>query len=163
MMVTTVRGQFETFTAELDLNEQHPEASRVAVTIEAASIDTGVDYRDSHLRGEDFFDVERFPTITYTSKRVEKLSETQYRVVGDLTLHGVTHEVPLKFTVGGPYKNAMGLRAGAFAATATISRKKFGMIFNMALEDGGWMVSDKVELSIQAEVVEPVAVPALAG
>lgn len=90
MMVTTVRGQFKTFAAELDLNEQHPEASRVAMTIEAASIDTGADYRDSHLRGEDFFDVERFPTITYTSKRVEKLDETHYRVVGDLTMRGVT-------------------------------------------------------------------------
>ncbi len=101
MMVTTVRGYFKTFTAEVDLNERHPETSRVRVTIEAASVDTGVDHRDSHLHGEDFFNVERVPTITYSSKRVEKLDETHYRVVGNLTLRGVTQEVPLKFTVGG--------------------------------------------------------------
>jgi polyisoprenoid-binding protein YceI len=155
MMVTTVRGSFKEFAVEMDLNEQHPEESWVQVTIQANSVDTGVDYRDTHLRGEDFFFVEQFPTITYTSKSVEKLDDTHYRVVGDFTMRGVTHEVPLKFTVGGPFKNAMGLRAGAFSAKASISRKKFGMLFNAALESGGVMVADKVELFIQAEVLEP--------
>ena len=154
MMVTTVRGQFRNFTIDLHLNEQQPAASRVAVNIEAASIDTGVEYRDNHLRGPDFFDVERYPTITYVSKRIEKLNASQYRVVGDLTMHGVTHEFPLDFTVGGPFKNAMGVRAGAFAAEATLSRKQFGMTFNAVMENGGWMVSDKVDISIQAEVME---------
>ena len=154
MMVTTIRGNFKDFIAELDLNEQHPEESRVTVTIQANSIDTGVEMRDNHLRSADFFDVEHFSTITYVSKRVEKVDDTHYRMVGELTMHGVTHEVPLKFTVGGPYQDAMGRRAIAFSAKTSISRKKYGMAFNMPMANGGWAVSDRVELSIQAETVE---------
>ena len=160
MMVTTVRGKFKTFTLDLDLNEQHPEHSRVAVAIDAASIDTGVEYRDTHLRGADFFDVARYPSISYVSKRVEKLDATHYRMVGDLSMHGVTHELPLKFTVGGPFRNAMGLRAGAFSAKTTLSRKKWGLTWSMPMDNGGMIVSDKVELSIQAEVMEPALTPA---
>lgn len=162
MMVTTVRGQFKKYSADLNLNEQHPETSTFAATIDAASIDTGVEYRDTHLRNADFFDVEHFPAITYTSKKVEKLSQNQYRVIGDLTMRGVTQEVPLKFTIGGPHNTQRGRKA-VFTATGSISRKQWGLLWNVALESGGWTVSDKVQLEIEAEVAEKIAETAAAS
>lgn len=156
MMVSTVRGRFNRFNGVLDLDEQNPHASSVRVTIETASIDTGQEGRDNHLRGPDFFDAAQFPTITFVSKRVEGLSGERYRVIGDLTLHGVTHEVPLEIDVEGPIKDMQGKRRAAFAIRGEISRKDFGLNWNVALEQGGWLVSDKVALHIEAEAVESV-------
>jgi polyisoprenoid-binding protein YceI len=156
MMISTVRGHFKAFSGELDLNEQNPTASSVNVTIETASIDTGNDGRDGHLRSPDFFDVEHYPTATFKSARVEALGGERYRVYGDLTIHGVTRELPLELSVEGPVKDMQGNRRVAFSLTGELSRKDFGLNWNVALESGGWLVSDKVTLGIEAQVTEKV-------
>jgi polyisoprenoid-binding protein YceI len=162
MMVTTVRGRFTTFGGVLDLDEQHPNASSVNITIQAASVDTGQEGRDTHLRSADFFDVVQYPTITFVSKRFESLGGERYRVTGDLTIHGVTREVPLEVDVEGPIKDMQGKRRAAFSIRGEISRKEFGLNWNVALESGGWLVSDKVALVVEAEAVENVPVAAQA-
>ncbi|HEU0026104.1 MAG TPA: YceI family protein [Ktedonobacterales bacterium] len=160
MMVTTVKGRFKRFGGEVHIDEAQPDASKVDVTIETASIDTGAEPRDNHLRGADFFDAEKYPTITFTSKRVEPLGDERYRVLGDLTIHGVTREIPLEITREGVTKTMQGKQLQAFSAAFTINRKDFGLEWNVALENGGWLVSDQIKISLEVEVVEAAAVAA---
>ncbi len=152
MMVTTVRGHFNKFSGDLDIDEQNPAASSVDVTIDVASIDTGQEARDNHLRSPDFFDVARFPTITYKSTKVEPLGGGKYHVTGDLTIHGVTKPHTLEITPEGPITNPYGKQVIGFDITTKISRKEFGLEWNVALESGGWLVSDEVKIFITAEV-----------
>jgi polyisoprenoid-binding protein YceI len=159
MMVTTVRGKFTKFSGELDLNEEHPEQSTLSVTIDAPSITTGQEQRDGHLRSPDFLDVANYPTITYVSKQVTKKGEDRYHLLGDLTIHGVTREVPLDVTLEGHGKNPYGKHVAGFTVIGSISRKDFGLNWNVALESGGWLVSDQVKLEIDAEVAESVPTP----
>jgi polyisoprenoid-binding protein YceI len=154
MMVTTVKGHFTKFSGDIEIDEQHPDASRVDITIEAASLDTGMAPRDQHLRSADFLDVEHFPTITYKSKRVEVKGENHATVVGDLTIRGVTREVPLDVSLEGQQKGMDGKRRAGFSINAKLSRKDFGLEWNVALESGGWLVSDAVKVNVEAEVVE---------
>ena len=163
MMATTVKGQFKKFSGVFSFDEQNPANSNFEVTIETASLDTGVEYRDGHLKSGDLFDVEHYPTMTYKSKRVEKIDDKHYTVVGDLTIRGVTQELPLKFTYAGLIaKDMRGNRRAMFSTKTTISRKKWGLSWNMALETGGFLVSDKINIGIEAHVIEPAAVPAQA-
>jgi polyisoprenoid-binding protein YceI len=163
MMVTTVRGKFTKYSGELDLNEQHPEQSKVSVTIETASLTTGQEQRDGHLRSPDFFDVANYPTITFKSTRVEKKGEDRYQLFGDLTIRGVTREVPLDVTVEGHGKTPYGKHVAGFTITGTITRKDFGLNWNVALETGGWLVSEQVKLEIEVEVAETVPATAQAA
>jgi polyisoprenoid-binding protein YceI len=161
MMATTVKGQFKKFSGVFNFDEQHHEKSDFEVTIETASLDTGNDYRDGHLKGGDFFDVEHFPTLTYKSKKVERLDDKHYLVTGDLTIRGVSQELPLKITYNGLIpKDMRGNRRVTFSTKTSISRKKWGLTWNFALETGGVLVSDKVNIGIEAHVIEPAAVPA---
>jgi polyisoprenoid-binding protein YceI len=159
MMVTTVRGRFNKFTAVADFNEQDPEKSEVDVTIEAASVETNSEQRDGHIKSPDFLDVANYPTITYKSKKVEKIGDDHYNVLGDLTIHGVTREVPLDVTFEGEGKTPYNKRIAAFTAKTSISRKDFGLNWNVPLETGGLLVSDKVGIDIEAQVVERVEAP----
>jgi len=154
MMVTTVKGRFTEFTGDFDLNEENPAASKVDVTIQVASISTGDEGRDGHLRSADFFETEKYPTATFKSTRIEKLSGDKFRVYGDLTLHGVTREVPLDVTLEGQTTNMQGRRLIAFSASTTINRKDFNLNWNVALETGGVLVSENVKISIEAQVLE---------
>jgi polyisoprenoid-binding protein YceI len=160
MMVTTVKGRFKQFSGEVDIDEANPTNSKVEVTIDTASIDTGAEPRDNHLRSADFFDVEKYPAITFVSKRVEPLSDERYRVTGDLTVHGVTREIPLEITREGVTKTMQGKQLQAFSAAFTVNRKDFGLEWNVALESGGWLVSDEIKISLEVEVVEAAAVAA---
>jgi polyisoprenoid-binding protein YceI len=160
MMISTVRGRFDTFSGTLDLNEENPNLSNLEVTIDLASVTTGDAGRDAHLRNTDFFEIEKFPTATYKSTRVEKVAEDEYRIYGDLTLHGVTHEVPLTASLEGLTKDMQGNRRIGFTVRAAISRKDFELNWNVALETGGVLVSDKVNLEIDAQVIERVPVTA---
>ena len=161
MMVSTVRGRFNKFSGEIDIDEQNPAASSVDITIDVASIDTGQDPRDNHLRSADFFDVAKFPTLTYKSTKVEAKGDNTYHVTGDLTIHGVTKAHTLEVTREGPITDMQGKQRMAFSITTKISRKEFGLEWNVALESGGWLVSDEVKISIEAEVTA--AVPAAAA
>ncbi|HEV7126025.1 MAG TPA: YceI family protein [Ktedonobacterales bacterium] len=163
MMVSTVRGRFKQFDGTIELDEGRPETSRVDVTIDLASIETGDEKRDGHLRSADFFDVARYPKATFTSTRIEPLGEDHARVFGNLTIHGVTREIPLDVTLEGQGRDMQGQRRAGFSLTGSFNRKDFGLGWNVALETGGWVVSETVKLTIDAEVLEPATPPAVAA
>lgn len=153
MMVTTVKGRFGTFSGNVEIDEQHPENSHVEVEIDAASIDTGAPQRDGHLRSPDFFNAEQYPTISFKSTRVERLGEAHGRLIGNLTILGQTREVALDATFEGDITDMQGKRRAGFTASTSISRKEWGLTWNVALESGGWLVSDAVRINIDAELV----------
>jgi polyisoprenoid-binding protein YceI len=160
MMISTVRGQFKNFSGTLELDEQHPERSRVEITIDPTSIDTSDERRDGHLRTADFFEVEKHPEIRFASTRVERAGEDEYRVTGDLSMRGVTRPVTLDVTLEGQSRDMQGQRRAGFSLRGAINRKDYGLTWNVALEQGGVLVSDKVQLVIDAEVFEPAQVAA---
>lgn len=160
MMVTTVKGRFTKFSGDIEINESTPANSKVDVTIDVASITTGDEKRDGHLRTADFFEPEKYPAITFTSKQVAPLGGEKYRVTGDLTLHGVTRELSFDITREGVTKSMQGAELQGFSGALTINRKDFGLEWNVALESGGWLVSDEVKIAVEAEVVEAAAVAA---
>src|ERR1017187_8641155 len=151
MMVSKVRGKFKTFSGQIVTGENPLESSMTA-EIDLASIETGAQQRDDHIRSADFFEVETYPTMTYRSTGI-RTDGGDYIVDGDLTLKGVTKQVPLTLELNGfgpdPYG---GTRAG-FTATAEINRSEFGIDFNAALETGGVVVSDKVAIQLEIEAV----------
>lgn len=160
MMVSTVRGQFTTFTGTLALDEQHPERSHVEVSIDPTSITTGEPRRDGHLRSADFFEVEKYPAITFNSTKVERSGDDEYQVTGDLAIRGETRPITLAVTLDGQTKDMQGQRRAGFTLSGAISRKDYGLNWNVALEQGGVLVGDKVQLVIEAEVFEPAQVAA---
>ncbi len=157
MVISKVRGQFGRWTARLTLDAADLTRSSVEVEIEAGSIQTGVADRDAHLRSADFLDVEKHPTIRYASRKVESTSPGKLRVTGDLTIRGVTREVPLDVEVGGQAKDPWGNVRMGFAATASLSRKDFGLTWNQALETGGVLVGDRVDVEIELEAIRQAA------
>ena len=157
MVISKVRGNFGEWKARLALDPADLSRSSVEVEIEAASIDTGVADRDAHLRSGDFLDVEHHPVIRYVSRKVEVVSPGRLRVVGDLTIRGTTREVPLDVEVGGQAKDPWGNVRMGFSATASLNRKDFGLTWNQALETGGVLVADRVDVSIEIEAVRQAA------
>jgi polyisoprenoid-binding protein YceI len=158
-MVTKVRGTFKDFEGHAHLNAADPAKSTSELTIQVASIDTGQEQRDAHLRGPDFFDVQSYPTMTFTSTSAERVDDDTYRVTGDLTIKDVTKPVTIEFLHTGTAKDPYGnLRAG-FEGQATINRKEWGLNWNAALETGGFLVSDRVllELDVSAIKITPTA------
>ena len=154
MMLSTVRGSFAKFSGTVDLDAADPTRSSVEVQIEAASIDTREPQRDAHLRSADFFDVEKFPYLTFKSTRVEVLDDDQARVVGDLTIRDVTREVVLQVEYTGQAKSPWGTTSAGFSAHTKFSRKEWGLTWNAALETGGWLVGDEIKINIELEVVQ---------
>ena len=137
MMITKVRGYFHDVSGVIHVGER-PEDSSVEVTIAAASIDTGVERRDDHMRSADFMDVERFPTITFRSTHIERVDGPRFKVTGDLTIHGVSRPITLDVEYLGVQKAPWGddIRIG-FTASGVLEREAFGMTWNAALETGG--------------------------
>lgn len=154
MMFTTVKGRFAGVSGTIELDEANPANSSANVTIDASTIDTRDEKRDAHLRSADFFDVEQFPTITFESTRVEPKSSGEWRVFGNLTIHGVTHEVELATSYSGAGKNPWGQEVAGFEATTKISRKAFGLEWNVALETGGLLVGDEIKISIDLQAAK---------
>jgi polyisoprenoid-binding protein YceI len=154
MMVTTVRGTMAIADATLDFDEQHPERSSVTARIDTASIDTRSQPRDAHLRSPDFLDVEQYPTIEFRSRSVER-SGGSWKLHGDLTIRGATHPVVLDAEFHGVQPNLQGGRRAAFSATTTIDREDWGLTWNVALEQGGWLVSKAIRIEIDLAAVEP--------
>lgn len=153
MMFAKVRGQFTKWTADLEYDAADPKNSKVRAEIDTASIDTHEAARDNHLRSGDFFDSEHFPKMVFVSKAVEAVGKGHYRVRGDLTIRDQTHEVLLDVEETGRGRDPWGNDRIGFAAKGTLSREKWGLTWNQALEAGGVLVSDKVELEIEAQVV----------
>ena len=158
-MMSKVRGTFNDFSGTIVRDDQDPSKSSVELVIQAASIDTRNDSRDEDLRGEDFFEVAKFPTITFKSTAVEKVSDNFYKVTGDFTMHGVTKSITLPVGFSGQLKDARGnLRAG-FSMDTKLDRKEYGIIWNRALDSGGHLLSDEVDISINIEAKQQAPAP----
>ncbi len=154
MVVTTVRGSFTRFEVELDFDGVNPERASIEARIDAASIGTRAADRDTHLRSADFLDVENHPLITFKSRRVEAAGQGRYRIVGDLSIRGVTREVSLDTTFQGMAKNPWGMAVASVSAETAINRKDFGLTWNAALETGGVLVGDEVKISLEIEAIK---------
>ena len=154
MMVATVKGRFTDVEAEIHLDEQQPEASRVKAVVQAASLTTGNADRDAHLKSADFLDVERFPVLTFESAAVRRTGPDTFELGGDLTIRDVTRPVVLSGEFTGPVKSPWGDRRSGFSLTGAIDREAFGLTWNVAMEAGGVLVSKTVKLAIDAELVE---------
>jgi polyisoprenoid-binding protein YceI len=159
MMISKVRGRFERFSGTVELDEQNPTNSWVEVQIEAASIDTKSPDRDNHLRSPDFFNADQYPYVTFKSTRVEPIDDAHGRVVGDLTIRDVTREVVLEVEYAGQAQSPWGTTNAGFSAETKINRKDWGLNWNVALETGGWLVSDEITINIELELVKQVAQP----
>jgi polyisoprenoid-binding protein YceI len=149
----TVRGHFAEVSASADIDPDHPEASSVDVTIQAASIRTHNQTRDDDLRSSNFLEVEKFPTITFTSTSVEPSGPDRYTLHGDLTIKGTTRPVTLELQRYGEFNDPMMGHRIAYSARTQLNRKDFGLSFNMML-DGRFVVSDEIQIMIEGELVE---------
>ncbi len=156
-MVTKVRGLFTDFEGKIHLDADDPTRSRAEVTIQVASIDSQQPDRDNHLRGADFFDVERFPTISFTSTKVEALDQEHYRLTGDLTIRDVTRPVTLDLELTGSTPDPWGMFRVGFEGSVVVNRRDFGLEWNMALDAGGLLVSEKVTIELDVALVRPTA------
>jgi polyisoprenoid-binding protein YceI len=155
MMISNVKGQFRKISGTITGNGSDPASATIDATIDASSVDTGVEGRDEHLKSPTFLDVAKYPTITFKSSKVEAAGPNRWKMTGNLTLHGVTKPIVLDVEVAGPpIHDPMGnTRAGA-SATTTIKRSDFGVTWNKALEAGGVMVGDEVTISIDVEAIK---------
>ena len=156
-LITKVRGRFSDFGGTIELDEQYPERSSVNVTTQAASIDTNERDRDTHLRSADFFDAEKFPTLTFLSTVITRTGDQRFAVTGDLTIHGVTKPVTFDVMYLGKAKDPWGNERVAFEAEATINRKDYGLNWNAALETGGFLVGDEVKISLSVQAIPKAA------
>ncbi len=152
-LITKVRGHFTDFAGTIAFDPDQPADSHVSFTVSAASIDTGVEDRDKHLRSEDFFHVEKFPTLTFESTRAVKKSAQDFDVTGTLTIRGVAKEVTLPVTYLGTAKDPWGNTRAAFESEIAINRKDYGLVWNAALETGGFLVGDEVKISVSIQAI----------
>jgi polyisoprenoid-binding protein YceI len=153
LMVSNVRGEFPGLKGSVTYDAENPANSQVEATIDVKSLTTRDEQRDGHLKSPDFFDVEKFPTITFVSRKVTKEAPGEWRVRGDLTIHGVTREVTLE--VEGPtpeVRDPWGNTKTGITASTKVNRKDFGLTWNVALETGGVLVGEEVHISIEAEL-----------
>ena len=150
-LVSEVDGKFKDFDGTFSFDQKNPEKSKVKATIKATSISTENEKRDNHLRSGDFFDVAKFPELTFVSKEVKKTGEGNYTMTGDLTMHGVTKPATFDVKFMGLAKGPDGkLRAG-FKATGKVNRKDYGIIWNKTLDSGGLMLGEDVDITIRVE------------
>ena len=157
MVINTVHGRFRQFEGSITVDPDSGNALKGAnATIQAKSIDTDIEKRDNHLRSPDFFDTEKFPTITFESSGIKKDGNDQV-LVGKFTMHGVTKEVALPFKLKGPIKGPMGNTIAALEVNAKLNRKDYGLTWNKVIEAGGLMVGEDVAIQINAEFVKQAA------
>src|SRR5437764_2100005 len=145
-MIATVRGQFAVYKGEVHLDEANPEASWATVEIDVASVDTGNADRDNHLRTSDFFEVDKYPTITFASTAARKIDDDTYELTGDLTIHGTTQPVTVEFERTGTSYDPWGNFRIGFEGRASVNRRDWGLSWNVGLDKGGVLVSEKVKL-----------------
>jgi polyisoprenoid-binding protein YceI len=156
MMITTVRGRFPDVSGTIVVDQENPDGSSVEVEIDARSIDTQSEDRDTHLRSEDFLDVERHPKIRFKSKRIEGAhgeAGDEFRVIGDLTIRGESREVTLRARYEGQGEDPWGGTRAGFSASAKVDRRDWGLTWNQALEAGGILVSNDLTIDLQVQAV----------
>lgn len=154
LMISTVKGRFGIVRGTVRSDDADPANGQVEIEIDADSIDTHEPQRDAHLRSADFFDVEKFPKLTFRSTRITDVSGDGFTLIGDLTIHGVTREVTLDVTSEGRGKDPWGGERAGFSATTRIKRSDFGLTWNQALETGGFVVGDDIKVSLDVELVK---------
>ena len=157
LMVSKVHGRFGAWSGILELDDQDSSKSRVEVTIDAASIDTKEPKRDAHLRSADFFEVEKFPQLTFKATKVTRRAANEYELAGDLTIRGITRPVTIAVDGGDTVKDPWGGTRTGFSARTSINRKDFGLTWNALLEAGGVTVGDKVEITLEIEAIAKAA------
>jgi len=153
-LMSKVTGSFTDFDGTITTDFANLGASGVSFTIQAASIDTANGDRDKHLRSADFFDVEKFPTITFASSKITKTGDDTFAVTGTFTMHGVAKEVTLPVTFLGAAQDPWGNTKAGFEVTTTLKRSDYGIVWNKALEAGGFLLGDEVEVTINLEVAK---------
>ena len=154
MVISSTKGRFAKYEVDANVDEQNLANSSATVRIDAASVDSRDEKRDAHLRSADFFDAENHPFITFTTKRLEPKGGDDYKLIGDLTIRGITREVSLNGEVTGPVKDPWGGTRFGISAQGKVNRKDFGLTWNGVLEAGGLLVGDDVKLSIETELVK---------
>ncbi len=160
MMVTTVRGKFADVSGTVSVDEENPAASSGEFTIAVASLNTGVEQRDGHLRSADFFDAENDPNATFTTTKVEAKGGSDFAVTGDLTIRGTTRPVTFEVEHLGFYTGMNGARRAGFHAMGKINREEFGLTWNVALESGGWLVGKDIKLELDLAIEQAAAAKA---
>ena len=156
-MIATVRGEFKVYKGEVHLDEDNPAASYARLEIDASSVDTGNADRDAHLRTADFFDLEQHPAITFASTKVERLDDDVYVLTGDLTINGKSNPVAVEFELTGTSNDPWGNFRAGFEGRATVNRRDWGLAWNVALDRGGVLVSEKVKLEFDISAVRRAA------
>lgn len=156
-LFSKTRGRFTDFSGTIRMDEKNPAASSVEFRIQAASVDTDNQKRDQHLRTEDFFHVEKHPEIVFKSEKIEKVAKDRYQVAGTLTMRGVSKPVVLPVTFGGAGQDPWGNTKAGFATAITLNRKDFGMVWNAALDNGGFVLGDEVEIAVELETLRQAA------
>ncbi|HJQ36715.1 MAG TPA: YceI family protein [Thermoanaerobaculia bacterium] len=151
-LMANVTGSFKDFDADIQLDRANPANSSVEFTIQAASINTGNDNRDNHLKSPDFFDVAKFPTLSFKSTSVKAKSKNSFDVTGNLTIHGVTKQVTLPVEFLGFGKDPRGNDKAGFSIETTVNRKDYGIVWNRNLDEGGVLLGDDVKVAIDLEV-----------
>jgi len=159
-MMSKVRGQMKVKEGYIEVDNDNLNTAKVDVVLDAATVDTGVEMRDNHLRSADgHFDVEKYPTITFKSKRVEGKAPSDFKVIGDVTIRGKSKEITLDASFNGEGKDPWGNRRVSFSAETKLNRKDYDLTWNQALEAGGFLLGDDVKLEIDLEAV-PAPTPA---
>lgn len=154
MMVTTVRGQFTEFNADINADPENMADADITFTIDTASVDTRNADRDNHLRSGDFFDAEKYPTMTFKATKIEAKGGNEYAITGDLTIRDVTHPATFDVTYEGTFKDPWGNQKAGFTGETKISRKDWNLTWNVALEAGGMLVSDQVKISFDIQATQ---------
>lgn len=163
MMVSRTKGRFTNFEGTIQLDEENFANSSVTVEIDVASIDTHDEKRDEHLRSADFFDVEKFPTITFASREVKPRGGDKFQLIGDLTIHGVTEETVINVERLGAGSSPWGQQVMGFEASTDVNRKRYGLTWNVALETGGFLVGDDIKINLEVEAIKQEAAQAEAA
>lgn len=153
-MVTKVRGSFKELEGTASGDGQNPESAKVNVTVQANSFESGNEQRDEHVKSADFLNAEQFPTLTFTSTKVTVVDEDTLEITGDLTIMNTTREITIPFDFNGQAKDPFGNERIGFEGKTKISRKDFGLTWNAALETGGVLVSDDVQLEIEVSAIK---------
>ncbi len=154
LVVTKVHGQFKDFNGEIEFNGKNVETGSIDVTIQMTSIDTENQKRDDHLKSADFFDVEKFPVMSFKSGKIVRGEGDNFKIIGDLTIRDITKEVTLDAVFNGTIKDPWGGTRAGFSATGKINRQDFGVKWNQALETGGFLVGDEVTINIETELIK---------
>ncbi|HUH61937.1 MAG TPA: YceI family protein [Terracidiphilus sp.] len=155
MMISNVKGRFSGLSGTLTLHEPEHTLTRVEASIDVATVNTGDVQRDGHLKSGDFFDVEKFPTMTFASTRVQPKGDGEFDVTGDLTLHGLSRTVTFAVSdLSAPGKDPWGNTRIGLTATTKINRKDFGLSWNAALEAGGFLVGDEITISLDVQFLK---------